>query len=218
MAASPEENHSAPAAPENLRRLLCRACGCVHRPVTLAVGETARCVRCDTPLGRGGRATLDRSLAFALTGLILAVPAFALPFVTVSKLANERVGVLFSGVGTLWDDGMRLLSAWVLVCGGAAPIVLLAALVTVVLPLRLRGRMPPRALAATVRAVEHWAMPEVQVLAVLVALVKLHTLVNVRIGTGFWCYVALSFMTLLAWRSFEHEATLPGEELAEVNA
>lgn len=196
--------------------LRCTACSFRHAPVELAPGETARCVRCGTALAQGSRFGADAALAWATAGLIIAVPAIDQPFVIVSKLTNERVGVLFSGVGALWSEGMRLLSAWVLVCGGLAPLLQLGLLVAIALPLRLGWRTRPSRRAVTfIHAVEHWAMPEVQVLAVLVALVKLHTLVGVRIGPGFWYYCALSFLTLLAWRSFDLEIAAsrrpPGE-------
>ncbi len=186
--------------------LRCSACRCVHQAVALAPGERARCVRCGTTMARGTRFGLDTTLACAITGALLIVPATMQPFITVSKLANERIGVLFTGVGTLWQDGMRLLSIWVMACGGIVPFVLLSVLIAIVLPLRFGWRERPlRGLCVAARAIEHWSMPEVHVLAVLVALVKLNTLVAVHIGPGFWCYAALSFMTLLAWRSFDLE-------------
>lgn len=49
-------------------------------------------------------------------------------------------------------------------------------------------------------------MPEVQVLAVIVALLKLGNLVTVTIGAGFWCYGAMSLALLLAWHSFEFQS------------
>jgi paraquat-inducible protein A len=129
----------------------------------------------------------------------------------VSRLANERVGVLFTGAATLWEDGMRLVAVWVVVCGALTPLLLLGTLIGLGLPARF-GWTPfaPRALGQIARAVEHWAMPEVQVLAVLVALVKLRHLLHIEIGPGFWCYVGMSLLTLLAWRSFELDSAAPG--------
>lgn len=189
-------------------RLVCRACGYAHAPVALAPGDSACCVRCGTLLATGTRHGLDAALAYALGGAILAFPAALLPFVTVAKLAQERVGLLFTSVSALWFEGMRLLAVWVLFCGALAPFILLGTLAAVTLPLRFGRRPGSRRLVAFAHALSHWAMPEVQVLAVLVALVKLRTLVGIEIGPGFWCYIAVSLLTLAAWRSFDVK-TLP---------
>jgi paraquat-inducible protein A len=167
-------------------------------------------VRCDTVLAKGSRLGTDTALVFSITGLILAPPSALLTFVSAGKLGAERLSLLFTGVGCLWDGGMRLLAALVLLCGGLIPLALLATLAAVHAPSRLgwpRDKFEP--LFRVARALEHWALPEVQVLAVLVALMKLGSVVDVTIGPGFWCYCAMALSLLIAQHSFDLDTSAP---------
>jgi len=174
--------------------------------IPLEPGEKALCVRCGAVLAQGLRLGPDASLVFSVTGLVFAIPAVFLPFVTAGKLGNERISLLFTGVGSLWHGGMGPLAVLVLLCGGLLPVMLLAALGILHVSARLGWRTPEvHLLSRTARGIGHWAIPEVQVLAVLVALMKLGSLVDVTIGPGFWCYCGMALSLVIAQHSFKFE-------------
>jgi paraquat-inducible protein A len=179
----------------------CSWCDQTHRAVALRAGERALCVQCGKTLAKGSLWGPHASLAFSATALVFAVPAVLLPFVTLSKFGNARKSRLLDAAGGLWDAGMPPLAAVVLFCGVVAPLLLLALLL--VLRRIKHGGSTTEGWMKIVYLLQHWAMPEVQVLAVLVAFLKLGSLVVVEVGPGLWCYGAMSFAMLAAWRSFE---------------
>ncbi len=191
---------------DSAEKLVCHLCAQEHERIPLAAGERALCIRCGNILAQGSLFPRDTALSFALTGLFLAVPAATLPFMTATKFGNEKVAVLFSGIAALWHWPMYLLAFWVLLCGGIVPFALLAALVAELLPAKLgRRSVYSEGLCRAIQALDHWAMPEVQVLAVLVAMIRLGSLVDVAFGPGFWCYCAMALAMLIAWRSYLYE-------------
>jgi paraquat-inducible protein A len=152
----------------------------------------------------------DAALCFAVSGLAFAVPSALLPFLSASNLGNLRISVLFTGVRSLWVGGMQPLAILVFLCGWLLPVLLLAALAA----LHGTRRMGPPGVRSPwipglARALEHWAIPEVQVLAVLVGIIKLGSVVQLTIGPGFWCYSAMALSLLLAQHNSDF-APAPG--------
>jgi paraquat-inducible protein A len=188
--------------------------------VRLEPGQKAVCVRCDAVLAKGSRMGPQGALAFSITGLALAVPAIFLPFITAGKLGDLRISHLLTGVGSLWDRDMRGTGILVFICGCLLPLALLASLAVLHAPshLEFRRKTDFESLIRGARILEHWAIPEVQVLAVLVALMKLGSLVDVSIGPAFWCYCGMAFSLLVAEHSFDFDTTSPFPTAAKTDS
>jgi paraquat-inducible protein A len=108
---------------------------------------------------------------------------------------------------------MHWLSFLVLLCGMVLPAGLLVALIGWYGLSGLSQRGIDRSgLARIVKTLGTWAYPEVQGLAIIVGVIKLHSLVQLEIGPGFWCYCAMMASLWLARRDFE---LTPGEGAEE---
>lgn len=126
-----------------------------------------------------------------------------LPFVVAAKFGRSNEGRMLSGVTSLWQQGHWLLAGLVAFCGLVAPLLLLSSIAR----LALRpGTGEASALRRFARRLEPWAMPDVRLLAILVAFVKLSALVEATPGAGLWCYGATAACMLMALRSLPAEA------------
>jgi paraquat-inducible protein A len=190
--------------------LACPLCGQLHCRQPLRPGQKACCVRCETILEERARLGPDAALAFTLAGLVLAIPSALLPFVTLVKVSATRTSFLTGSFVGLWSHDMDALGFWVLCCGVLAPFALLLVLAAAIWTERHAANGQFRQLRQLAQFIEYWAMPEVQILGVMVAFFKLGDVVDVSIGPGLWCYAAASLFTLLAWRHFNLQPRTEG--------
>jgi len=203
-ATCPSSDETPPATAD---LLACPWCGHLHTRVPLKPGEAGRCVRCDAQLATGRASNWLVTLAWVLTGLILWVPANLLPVVALSQFGDVRESLLVTGVESLWLQGMPWIAVLVALCGIVAPLLLLLALTALLVPI-VAGRASPRwrFLVRWLHALELWSIPEVYLLGILVAFIKLGDVVRAVPGPGLWCHAGMALALFIAWRRLDLDA------------
>lgn len=143
------------------------------------------------------------ALAWSSAGLVLLGASTLLPFVSAAKFGRSNEGRMFSGMATLWAQGDLALALLVGFCGFVAPLFVLLAVA--VAAWRDEGRGLDARWQRWAGAIAPWSMPEVRLLAILVAFVKLSALVEASPAAGLWCYGAAAFCALAAGRVLRTE-------------
>lgn len=185
----------------------CHCCGLIHRVPELAIGESARCTRCRTPITRHGSGVVSasRTAAAASGAFFLFWPAIVLPILRIEQLGHRHDSSILTGTLELIDEGNWFVGGIVLVFSIIFPLLKILLL----LELSLLGLLHRRHKALTYRLMEHlgrWSMMDVMLLAFLVMLVKLGSLVEFQLGPAVWAFVLCVTMNMVASLSFDAHA------------
>lgn len=179
--------------------IACPSCDALHVERDVPIGETARCVRCDTVLEAPRATAMTRIIMLALAALILMVAAIFFPFLELEAAGRVQRASLLDTV-TAFSSGLTApltfaMAALIVVL----PSVRFIALIYVLGPMAFGHRPAPHA-ERVFRIADHlrpWAMAEVFIVGVAVALVKVAGLAHIFIGPAFWAFVALVIVTVL---------------------
>lgn len=194
-------------------RTACFECDLVVQVGELEGRARALCPRCGHVLTVHQPDGHTRSLAFALAAASLLVMANAFPFLALRASGIDHDMTLPQSALELYRDGYATIAVLVMGPIVVVPALLLAAIVSVLVPLRT-GRSTPWLVPAgrIIFRLGPWSMVEVFLIGVLVSLVKIADLASVILGISFWAYVgfALCFTAMLAsldrlqlWREIE---------------
>jgi paraquat-inducible protein A len=182
----------------------CLECDLLQRMPPLGPGSILRCVRCGALLRRHRPATLDRTLALTLAGLILFVAANGFPFLALEMRGQVQATNLASGVFDLYREGMWGLAGAVFFTSVLAPGLQLFLLLLVLVPL-WRGRLPGGfgRLFRQVKTLAPWGMMDVFMLGILVSTVKLADLAEIIPGAGLYAFALLILVLAAAQASLD---------------
>jgi paraquat-inducible protein A len=184
--------------------IACHECDLLQHEIEVPTGGSARCARCEAVLYRNPSNSLQRAFAFALGATVFFVLANAFPLVGL-RISGELIETtLFGAAKALHAGGMPLLGTVVFITTVVAPLIELVAMLGLLVPLYFNhlprgGTSVFRAL----RAVQPWRMPEVMLIGVFVALVKLAHLAEVIPGIALFSLAAFMFLLAACIATFD---------------
>jgi paraquat-inducible protein A len=185
----------------------CDTCGLVQTVPPLAPRTAAECLRCGTFIGqRRSSYSLEVTAALSLAALILYVPANIYPIMKMYLYGGYTESTVWDGVVTLAQNEQWFVAIIVFFASIVIPLVKLAGLFSLVVTARMgwgrRLRSRTR-LYKFIDAIGPWAMLDVFLLAVLVAVVKLSTWAKILPGPGLIAFTSVVVLTLLASAAFD---------------
>jgi paraquat-inducible protein A len=187
--------------------IACEFCDLMHSPPQLSPGEKAYCSRCSGLLAKSSRNPVEGVLALTLSALMLLILANIFPFLHFALEGQVQENKIVTGVIGLWQAGQGGLALLILFTTVLAPALRTLGLLYVVLPLSI-GFVPP-GVAPALRFQEglvSWAMLDVYMLALVVALVKLAQMADVELELGAFFFVALFVMLTLLGAAYDRVA------------
>jgi paraquat-inducible protein A len=188
------------------RVVACKTCGLVQRLGELGPGLVAECARCAARLARPKPDSLGRTAAFSLAALALYLPANIYPILQMNLYGVHSESTVWDGCRSLFEHGETLVAVIVFLASMVIPFLKLVGLFFLVATAALGSPRRREARTWIYRAVDvvgPWAMLDVFLLSVLVALVKLGELATVLPGPGLLAFTAMVVLTILASSSFD---------------
>lgn len=184
--------------------LACHECDLVHRIPQVPARAAARCIRCGAVLLRAKVNSIDRTIAFALAGIVLFVVACSFPFLGMENAGIVQETALFTGIYNLYMQKMTGLASLVLLTCVLIPASQMLGLLYIMIPLK-RNR-PARHTALVFRVflrLQPWGLMEVYLIGILVALVKLGKMATIVPGLSVIAFGMLVFVLAAAFTSID---------------
>lgn len=186
--------------------IACGTCGLIQRVEALEPGTRAECVRCGSTVSERARGSLALTSALSAAALILYVPANVYPMLSMNLHGAYSESTVWDGCVSLFRHDQWFAALVVFLASIVIPLLKLLGLFFLVTTARFGLAVGERErvwIHKFITQIGPWALLDVFLLAVLVALVKLDRLATILPGPGLVAFTAVVVLTLLASASFD---------------
>lgn len=187
-----------------MHQIACHECDLIHDIPPMPARATARCVRCDAVLFRSQANSIDRTIAWAIAGLVLYAVAVTFPFLAMRNGPVGNETGLLTGINQLFNQGIIPLATLVLLTCIIIPLVQMLGLLYIFIPLKLNVRV--KYAIPVFRLFKHvkpWSMIEIYMLGILVSIVKLGKMATIVPGIAVIAFGILIFVLNFALSSVD---------------
>jgi len=173
--------------------IACHECDLHIMLPDLEVNQIAHCPRCNYQLTKRYDNTINRVMAFSISGIIFLILAFAFPFIIFKAQGIERVINLQQSIDILISQDYASLAILIYFLTIVFPCFLLAGSFYVSLAIKLRRLLPAtRIIMHLLLFLQPWSMVEIFLIGILVSFIKILSLADVSLGLSFSAYVLFS--------------------------
>lgn len=185
---------------------LCHDCHLLVEWPQLVDNQKAFCPRCRARIYQRKPDSLKRTWALVIASLLLYLPANLLPMTYTRSLGGVQTDTIMSGVVHFIKTGSFGVALIIFVASICVPLLKLLILTCLLLSIefRLQWRLKDRTrLFRIIAAIGRWSMLDIYVVTIVVALVKLGSLMSIDAGPAAFYFAAVVVLTMLAAKSFD---------------
>jgi paraquat-inducible protein A len=184
--------------------IFCQNCGALHKKIELEEGKVAKCSVCHHQMYRNSRNIFRKTFAYSLTALILFIVANLYPIMNVIIAGESRDLTIMGMIYTLFNEGFIVVGSIILVVLVLSPLfVMLSYIVIGFLTSIKQGKNITKILMIFLTRARHWAMIDIFLVSILVALVKLFGYATIHFDIAFVALVLFIIVDALTLKSIK---------------
>ena len=179
-----------------METIICNHCDMVSIRPTLKPGFVAKCPRCNRAFFKTNTMNANKMFALAITALIIMVPAFTFPLISVHLLGVTEDTNLLQGALMMIEQA-PVVTFVVLFCAVLVPTVLTACIAFSSACIMLKKRPPLLAYVLKLTSsLMHWSMLDVYLISLLVSAIKIANDADIYFSNGLCFFIVLLIVNI----------------------